>query len=408
MLTGFITSGIQRFACMATLAAVAAAVVPSAYAQDQSGLNIVSDTRIVGDETRTRFIADMTAAAEAEVFALADPNRIVIDLPEVHFQLEPGTGSEGFALISAYRYGLISRGQSRIVLDVAAPVEVADYFVIPAVEGQPARLVIDLVTTSAAAFRAAALDYQSTIAPPQPAPLNANDDGRLTIVIDPGHGGLDPGAVRGDILEKDIVLAFSLELAAQLRAVGRFDVLMTRQDDQFLSLNERVEFARQRRADIFISVHADSFPGSSAVRGTAIYTVSERASNQSVAEIAARENQSDILAGMDIHDTPNEVADILIDLARRETKNFSVLLARDMIDQLSEATRLSNNPHQEAGFVVLMAPDVPSVLVELGFLSNPEDERILQSEEWRRQVAAAMVDGIEAFFATRTAGTFLP
>lgn len=407
MLTAFAKAAFRLILPALACALAAQALTLPAAAQDSEDLNIVTETRVVGDASRTRFIADMTAAADIQVFALADPDRIVIDLPEVHFQLPPGTGSESFALISAYRYGLISRGQSRIVLDVAQPVEVADSFVLPAVPGQPARLVIDLVPTSREAFAAAALDYQSSGGTPPAAPVNT-DDGRLTIVIDPGHGGIDPGAISsGNVLEKDVVLAFALELADQLRAAGHYEVVLTRDDDTFLSLSERVEFARSRHADIFVSIHADSF-SSPNVRGTAIYTVSERASNQMVAEIAAHENQSDILAGMNIHDANEAVADILIDLARRETKNFSVVLARDMLDHLSRATRLTNNPHQEAGFVVLKAPDVPSVLVELGFLSNAQDVEVLQSADWREATAAAMVDGIEAFFATRIAGNLFP
>jgi len=406
VLTGQLRAACWRVCTALALAALAVGVGWPVVAQIDPP-NVVTEMRVVGDDTRTRFIADLTTEVDVEVFALADPNRVVIDMPEVHFEVDPALGSEGFALITAYRFGLISRGQSRIVLDVAEPVAVADSFVIPAVPGQPARLVIDLVPTSLDAFRAAALDYQSIAPETDPVPLGDSDDGQLTIVLDPGHGGVDPGAVRGDVLEKDIVLDFALELARQLEAVGRYEVILTREDDSFLSLNERVEFARQRRADIFISLHADTFPGSSAVRGTAIYTVSERASNQMVAEIAARENQSDILAGMNIHDAPGEVADILIDLARRETKNFSVLLARGLLDELDAATRLTNNPHQEAGFVVLMAPDVLSVLVELGFLSNPEDQRILQTQAWREETAAAMVEGIAAFFATRVAGSAL-
>ena len=389
--------------------AMAAAIASAATAQPAEGLNILTATRVVGDQNRTRFIADLTDGVEIDVFSLADPYRIVIDLPEIHFQLEPGTGANGFALISAYRFGLISRGQSRIVLDVTEPVEVADYFVIPAVEGQPARLVIDLVTTSREAFLAAALDYrQSGGATPAPRLTNDADDGRLMVVIDPGHGGIDPGAIgAANVREKDIVLAFSQELAEQLQATGHYEVALTHDDDSYLTLTDRVEFARSLGADIFLSIHADSFSVAS-VRGTAVYTVSERASNQMVAAIAARENQSDILAGMNIHNATNEVADILIDLARRETKNFSVLLARDIIEHLGATTLLSNNPHQEAGFVVLMAPDVPSVLIELGFLSNAQDVQTLQTEAWRRQTAASIVGAIDAFFATRIADNMVP
>lgn len=391
---------------------VLAAAAPShAVAQAAGDINLVTDTRVVGDEGRTRFIADLTADVDLRVFSLADPYRIVIDLPEVHFQLPAGTGAEGRGLVSAYRFGLISRGQSRIVLDATGPVRVADYFVIPPVPGagEPARLVVDLVTATEEEFATAALAYQESRSPTAPMVVPQVDNGRTVIVIDPGHGGIDTGAVGlSNTVEKHIVLAFSQELAAQLRATGRYDVLLTRDSDTFLSLNQRVQFARSHHADIFLSIHADSFPSSSTVRGTAIYTVSERASNEIAAQLAAGENRADILAGVNVAAADDLVADILVDLARRETARFSVALARDLVAQIEAATIMSRSPHQEAGFVVLKAPDVPSVLVELGFVSNPEDARNLGSESWRRSTAAAMVGAIDAFFATRVAGALRP
>lgn len=274
--------------------------------------------------------------------------------------------------------------------------------------GEPARLVVDLVTTTPAEFETAALEYQQSRAPTAPVALPV-DDGRTVIVIDPGHGGIDTGAIGlQNLVEKQVVLAFSQELAAQLRATGRYDVILTRTDDTFLSLDNRVAFARTRGADVFLSIHADSFPSSSTVRGTAVYTVSERASNEIAAQLAAGENRADILAGVNIAAGDDLVADILVDLARRETNRFSVALARDLVDEMEAATVMSRSPHQEAGFVVLKAPDVPSVLVELGFLTNPDDARNLGSETWRRTTAAAMVGAIEAFFATRVAGALRP
>ncbi|MCC6734621.1 MAG: N-acetylmuramoyl-L-alanine amidase [Bauldia sp.] len=380
------------------------------HAFAQATLNLVTDTRVIGDENRTRFVADLTTDVDVRVFPLADPYRIVIDLPEVHFQLPAGMGETGRGLITAWRFGLISRGQSRIVLDATGPVRVDDYFVIPAVPGagEPARLVVDLVTTTPAEFETAALEYQQSRAPTAPVALPV-DDGRTVIVIDPGHGGIDTGAIGlQNLVEKQVVLAFSQELAAQLRATGRYDVILTRTDDTFLSLDNRVAFARTRGADVFLSIHADSFPSSSTVRGTAVYTVSERASNEIAAQLAAGENRADILAGVNIAAGDDLVADILVDLARRETNRFSVALARDLVDEMEAATVMSRSPHQEAGFVVLKAPDVPSVLVELGFLTNPDDARNLGSETWRRTTAAAMVGAIEAFFATRVAGALRP
>ena len=384
--------------------ALAMIAVAAVSASAQVTLNTITATRVVGDESRTRFVADISGAVVPRVFSLADPYRIVIDLPEVRFQLQPGTGETGFALISAYRYGLITRGQSRIVLDVTQPVAVANFFVTEPDAGQPARLVVDLVTTSREAFLADALEYQQRGGEGATPPTDNGDDGRLVLVIDPGHGGIDPGAIgANDVLEKDIVLEFSLELASQLRATGRYEVVLTREDDSFLTLTDRVEFARAASADILLSIHADAYPQQSSVRGAAIFTLSERASNQVVAEIAANHNRADILAGANIQGATNEVADILIDFMRRETKNFSIMLARNIVDQLRGSTQLAPYPQQEADFLVLKAPDVPSVLLELGFLTNADDEELLQSREWQRRTASTIVTAINEFFATRAA-----
>lgn len=409
--TGILVAARGLLLIVASLLFLAAAG-GSASAQQEDRLNVITATRIVGDENRTRFIADLTDEIPINVFTLADPYRIIVDLPEVHFQLAAGTGEEGFALISAYRYGLISRGQSRIVLDLTEPVEVANHYVLAPVGDEPARLVIDLVTTTRESFLAQAVGDQDTAAPAAAVgspPLGDNiGDGRLVVVIDPGHGGIDPGAISANgVLEKDVVLAFSLELAEQLRASGRYEVLLTRDSDTFPSLDERVDFAREVGADIFLSIHADSFPQQSSVRGAAVFTVSERASTQMVADLAARENRADVLAGLNIPDATDEVFDILIDFARRETKNFSIMLARQIISHLDDVAHLAPNPQQEAAFVVLKAPDVPSVLVELGFLTNAQDEEILQSPDWRENAAGRIVDAIAAFFETRVAG-FVP
>src|SRR5688572_13904095 len=205
---------IRRLIAPLILAVVA--ILPAASAIGQAGPAMVIAARVVGDENRTRFIADITDDIDVAVFALADPYRIVIDLPEVHFQLDPGNGDEGRGLVSAYRFGLISRGMSRIVLDLTEPTRVDDFFVLPPVDGQPARLVVDLVPTTAQEFMVAAAAHRESFVPMPRPPVAPNPagDGRLVVVIDPGHGGIDPGATGvNDTLEKDVVLAFSLELA---------------------------------------------------------------------------------------------------------------------------------------------------------------------------------------------------
>jgi N-acetylmuramoyl-L-alanine amidase len=395
-----------RLARLAALALLVAAAAGPALAQ--APLPEASAARIVGDDSRTRFVVDLSDRIGFSVFKLADPYRIVVDLPEIAFALDPETGQAGRGLISAFRYGLISAGKSRIVLDMTTPVAVDKVFLLDPADGQPARLVVDVVPTTREAFLQAVrqesrerldqpVDRQATRPVPKPG------DGRLRVVLDPGHGGIDSGAVGADkTLEKEVVLAFAEQLAAALDETGRYDVLLTREDDSFVRLSERVEIARRFEADLFVSIHADSFRGSG-VRGATVYTLSEKASHQMAAEIAATENRADIIAGLEIDDGADEVADILLDLTRRETKNFSIVLARDLVQNLRPAVRLFKNPHQQAGFVVLKAPDIPSVLMELGYLSNAEDEELLHSSEWRQKAVAAMVQAIDSYFVTRVA-----
>ena len=366
------------------------------------------EARVVGDGARTRFVMDLSGPSVVSVFTLDEPYRVVVDLPEMRFDLAADAGKAGKGLVSAFRYGLISAGKSRIVLDATGPVSVDKAFVLPAEKDQPARLVIDLVKSTRTAFldtlrisrdrdRAAAEHKPELV--PGPAP----NDGKLRIVLDPGHGGIDSGAIaKSGILEKGVVLAFAQALKEKLEANPRYEVLMTRTDDTFVTLRGRVQFARSKHADLFVSIHADSFSGSD-IRGATVYTLSERASDQMAASIAESENKSDILAGVDVPEDTNEVSDILIDLARRETKNFAVVFARNMIKELKPTVRLFKRAHQQAGFMVLKAPDIPSALVELGYLSNPDDEKLLTSPEWRDKTAVAMSRAIDEYFRARVA-----
>lgn len=373
-----------------------------------SGVVTASEALVVGDAARTRFVLDLSGSARFTVFSLDSPDRVVIDLPDVAFALSKDAGNEGRGLVSAFRFGQISTGMSRIVLDVTKPVAVDKSFVLPPADGQPAKLVIDLVATDRQTFAAAVRAYrdrEKTAAADSVPPSSSPSDGRMRIVLDPGHGGIDSGAIaKSGTREKDVVLAFALTLKSMLEKSGRYEVLMTRSDDSFISLGGRVAFARAHRADLFVSIHADSFWGSD-VRGATIYTLSDRASDRMAAQIAESENKSDMLAGVDVPEDTDEVSDILIDLARRETKNFAVVFARNMIKELGPRVRLFKRAHQQAGFMVLKAPDVPSALVELGYLSSPEDEKLLTSESWRESTADAMTKAIDDYFRTHIAQT---
>jgi N-acetylmuramoyl-L-alanine amidase len=224
------------------------------------------------------------------------------------------------------------------------------------------------------------------------------------IVIDPGHGGIDPGAAaHSGVIEKDLVLSFAQQLKKKLEAQGRYRVLMTRDEDVFVSLGDRVRSARSAKADLFISIHADSISGGQDVRGLTVYTGSERASDAESARLADRENKADAAAGIDSGDSPDDVLDILQDLTLRETRSFSHGFATRLVGELDTIARLNKNPRREAGFRVLRAHDVPSVLVELGYLSSKQDLDLLMSEQWRGKMVSAMAVAVDRFFATRLA-----
>jgi N-acetylmuramoyl-L-alanine amidase len=233
-----------------------------------------------------------------------------------------------------------------------------------------------------------------------------NQDARPLIVIDPGHGGIDPGAHgAGGIKEKNVVLDFAKVLDEKLLATGRYRVMMTRDDDTYVSLDDRVKFARDHQARLFISIHADSlswpYHDDASIRGATVYTLSADASDAEAARLAEQENRSDIIAGVDLTREPDAVAGILIDLARRETHVFSMRLARELVHDASDVMRLNKRPLRSAGFVVLKAPDVPSVLVELGYMSNKDDLAHLTSPAWRDKASAAMARAVDEFFGPR-------
>ena len=361
------------------------------------------------DGSRTRFVLDLSAPVPIAVFALGEPDRIILDLPDLNFVLPPGSGQTGAGAIRAWRYGRFAGGRSRVVMDVTGPVAVDKAFVAPAAPGVPARLVVDLVPTARATFdadvaagRVRRRDVEAA-ASASTAPAAPRADTRPLIVIDPGHGGIDPGAMGPDgTLEKGVVLEFARELAERLRKSGRFEIVMTRDDDVFLSLSQRVKVARDRQADLFISIHADSAP-EDFVRGATIYTLSDAASDREAALIAANENRSDTLAGLEVSSAPDAVADILIDLARRETRTFSAHFAQSAVNELSDTIKLTKNPQRSAGFHVLRAYDVPSVLIELGYMSNLDDEKLLTSPRWRARTADALAKAVQAYFAPRLA-----
>jgi N-acetylmuramoyl-L-alanine amidase len=371
---------------------------------------VANDARVAGDRERTRFIADLSRKVELRVYALGNPYRVIVDAPDVSFQMPEGVGKEKRGLVTAYRYGLFAPGKARIVIDVSGPFLIDKAFVLEPRDDQPARLVVDLVPTDEKTFQAK-LKEAKPPEEPSPAALISPQaparpaDAKPVVVLDPGHGGIDSGTNPNGIPEKEVVLAFAKALEAKLDAGGRYEVHLTREDDTFIPLRDRVEFAQKRSASLFLSIHADYFPDKTdKPTGATVYTLSEEASDEEARALAAKENFSDALAGIELPSDSDEVlANILIDLAQRETQNRSVVFARSIVGELAAKGTLHTKRLRSAGFRVLKAPDVPSVLLELGFLSNPDDEKRLTSESWRERTADAVAASIDAYFAKRLA-----
>jgi N-acetylmuramoyl-L-alanine amidase len=366
----------------------------------------VSDARIVGDTDKTRFILDVDGPVSVNAFILADPFRVVVDLPEVDFDLPADAGLTGRGLVNGWRYGLFARGRSRIVLDVSGPVAIESAFVVPAADGAASRLVVDLVKSTPEAFRSELLRTAPARADANEVPVvkadrlptPAEEEGTPLIVLDPGHGGVDAGTTTaGGVMEKDLVLAFALDVKRLLEETGQVAVVMTREDDRFVPLGERVRFAREQKARLFVSIHADSVK-QDFVRGATVYTNAERATDAAAAALALKENAADAVAGLEDEAEKDEVMNILADLTQRETKTFSRAAADHIVRELSGTTQMIRNPNRAASFIVLKAPDVPSVLVEIGYLSNDEDARLLATEEFRSKVATAVGEAILRFF----------
>ncbi|WP_250982754.1 N-acetylmuramoyl-L-alanine amidase [Rhizobium sp. CG4] len=391
-----------RITLAATLTAVTFFSVPNAaFAIGESSRMVASAARIAGNEARTRVVIDFAEEPEFEVHYLDSPERIVVDLPSTDFAF-PAKDLEAAGLFRDVRFGTMDEGRARIVLTAKKPVRLAISEVQPNSEGNGVRLVLDAEITDKATF--AGLVKDQSWQPPSPV-TTASVDGAVSgksdrqaqfiIAVDAGHGGIDNGAQGGKTgtHEKDITLAFAKELTERLNKEPGIQAVLTRESDEFLALSERVQIARQKGANLLISLHADTLK-QKGIRGATVYTISDRASDRMAAELAERENLSDELAGVAMPASQPEVADILLDLTRRETQAFSVTLAGNILASFEGQIGLINNPHRYAGFRVLQAPDIPSILLEMGFLSNPEDEKLLLDVEWRKKLADVMAKAV--------------
>lgn len=356
-----------------------------------------TDIAIDGDERQTTINITFDGLPQAQPMLLSNPHRLVLDLPQTLFAIgkkEPPSD----AMVSSFRSGLMQEDRSRMIFGIKGPFKLKSVEAKPGADGKHQILQISLHSVSDAEFKVQlddqSLSTSSTTAGKSDRVIKVQDDGLFKVVIDPGHGGIDSGATGlHGTAEKEVTLKFATELKEALAGNGKIDVFVTRDDDRFIALGERVKIARQLDADLFISVHADSI-SDKRLRGATIYTLSDKASDEVAQAVALNENLADSIGGVENGVVDEVVADILIDLTRRETMQYSVEIARNLVSALKDKTILINNSHRSAGFKVLKAPDIPSVLVELGYLSNEDDEKQITDPQWRKKIAAELAAAI--------------
>lgn len=370
--------------------------------------------RIAGDRARTRIVLDLDRKPVFEVRYLEKPDRIVVDLPATAFAF-PVEDLKARGLFKDVRYGAVGARSARIVLTTERPAQLALAEVQADEAGKGFRLVLDaemvkrevfddLVKRQAWSGGKAAVGAEASetaVAAARGDRLGTSSplpDGTFVIAIDAGHGGIDNGAIASESKtpEKDITLAFAKALQRRLAREPGIFAFLTREGDEFLSLSERVTIARQHHANLFVSLHADKLRQDN-IRGATVYTISDKASDKMAAELAERENLADAIGGVDLAAEPAEVTDILLDFTRRETQAFSVAMAEQVVSSFDGQVALINNPHRFAGFRVLQAHDVPSILLELGFLSNKDDEKVLLDESWREKIAELLTAAIRRY-----------
>jgi N-acetylmuramoyl-L-alanine amidase len=399
--------GVWLLAVATVTAAMVSSVSHNAFAAGEERL-LAYGARIVGDDARTRIVIDFDRPPTFSIHYIANPARVVVDLPATAFGF-PAKDLEARGLFKDIRYGTMDGDSARIVLTATKPVRIGLAKVQADEGGKGQRLVLEAEMTDQAKFDEL-VKAQSWDEPASPQTTSAipsaekPGSGDFIVAVDAGHGGIDTGAIGVDTKtqEKDVTLAFAQILAARLNREPGIKAFLTRTDDSFLSLSERVEIARQNHAGLFVSMHADTLRQKD-IRGATVYTISDKASDKLAADLADRENLSDQIAGKTTTTEPPEVADILLDLTRRETQAFSISLAESVLASFKDQVGTINNPHRHAGFRVLQAPDVPSILLELGFLSNKDDEKLLLDDAWRNKMGDLLTEAVKHYRAAMVA-----
>jgi N-acetylmuramoyl-L-alanine amidase len=329
----------------------------------------------------------LSAKAAYKLHLITKPPRIAIDIPTATFPgLKRALRNYRGQLISGVRFGSNSKTVSRLVFDLNQRPRAFS----SQLKSRKGKIYIEVLLN----------DKDRKTAHAKPRVVVKVE--KPMIVIDAGHGGQDPGAIgaRGT-QEKDITLAVAKKLRDALLATHRYRVALTRDDDRFILLRERVQIARRLHAQLFVSLHINSAPEKT-VDGASVYTLSDKASDQEAEALAARENKADLIAGMDLNGASEDVAGILIDLAQRETNHKSAQLSRSLVISLAHGAQMLPNSQRSAGFAVLKAPDIPSVLVELGFITNAHEEKLLKTRAYQKRLAHVLADGIDKYFKARS------
>tara|TARA_R110002124_G_scaffold49574_8_gene145192 strand:+ start:564 stop:1793 length:1230 start_codon:yes stop_codon:yes gene_type:complete len=395
--SGLYSSGMKKIfqPFLARIALFALLISGALHAQSPAQVRIIpGETKFVADGFGVVAAIALDEPSPFRVFTLDDPWRLVVDFPTLDWNgLTPDIVADTPAL-QALRFGQFTRDWSRLVFDLNQPLALSEV----EFDTTTNSLHLRLSPVSASAFAAqagapAGVEWQVNT------PLDIQGEAGLPIVaIDAGHGGVDPGAIRGYVLEKDLTLVVAQELRTALLATGRYRVAMIRETDTFVSLRDRVRLARAAGAHVLLSLHANTAERGRA-RGTSVYNLSDEASDAETAAIVEFENRADLLAGIDLDGEEDLIAEILVDMAQRETnllsENLGAMLSDSLLAVLDSGAK---SRHRWAGFRVLKAPDIPSVLLELGFMSTPGDLEDMQSETWRAALNAQIIATLDAWF----------
>lgn len=392
---------LKRMIWVPVLAFLAFQTIQPAFA----GMPKVHGIRLGENGGVTRFVMDVDQKVAFSHMILPNPYRVVVDLPEVEWVVKDlGEVSKGH--VSGFRYGHFREGVSRLVLDLKGPGRVAKIFTLPPNGGKNYRLVVDIEKVSSADFEAKrgqkpseTIVKSASLSSPSLQARKKKD--KRIITVDAGHGGVDPGTISViGVKEKNIVLQMAKAIKRELEKRKGYEVQLTRDRDIYIPHRQRYGKARKAGADLFMSVHADAIKNPK-VRGATVYTLSERASDQEAEALARKENRSDLIAGLDLAEGYDaEVTSILIDLAQRESMNYSARFASYLVPELKQRVKVRNNSHRFANFLVLKAPDVPSVLMEIGYMSNRQDSKMLASKKGRQKISSAVAHAIVNYFST--------